>query len=246
MSGGAPTAAAVIIGNEVLSAKVVDQNGALLVKRLRERGIGLRWMAVVPDEVDAIVEAVRLARAKAWHVFTSGGIGPTHDDVTVRAVALALGRRVVRLEEMERLVREHYGPNAAPEALRLADAPEGAELLFQEGIWYPVLSCERIYLLPGVPQLFKLQLETVLSRLSGAPPVLRTVYLSVGEAEIAHALDRVALAMPHVQLGSYPTWEREAGYKVRITVEHARPEPVDEAVSRLVEALPPGSVVRVE
>src|SRR5439155_7291018 len=90
-------AAAVIIGNEVLSAKVIEQNGALLVKRLRERGVPLRSLHVVADEIDAIVEAVALARRHARWVFTSGGIGPTHDDVTVRPVAPALGRKVVRL-----------------------------------------------------------------------------------------------------------------------------------------------------
>src|SRR5512143_3282871 len=97
-------AAASIIGHEVLTAKVVDANGPHLIRRLREVGVPLRSLEVVPDEVDAIVDAVARARGKARHVFTSGGIGPTHDDVTVRAVALALGRRVVRLQEMVELI----------------------------------------------------------------------------------------------------------------------------------------------
>src|SRR5262245_15654778 len=101
-------AAAVIIGNEVLSAKVQALNGSRLMQRLRERGIPLRSLEVVPDEVDLIVDAVTRARARAKYVFTSGGIGPTHDDVTVRAVALALGRPVVRLPEMERLLAQHH------------------------------------------------------------------------------------------------------------------------------------------
>src|SRR5688572_21539336 len=93
-------AAAVIIGNEVLSAKVADQNSGLLIRRLRDRGVALRSLTIVPDEIDAIVEAVMHARRRARYVFTSGGIGPTHDDVTVRAVAMAIGRRVVRLQEV--------------------------------------------------------------------------------------------------------------------------------------------------
>src|SRR4051794_30558342 len=119
-------AAAVIIGNEVLSAKVVDENGPWLTKRLRDRGIPLRWMGVVPDEVDVIVESLAIARRSARHVFTSGGIGPTHDDITVRSVALALGRPVVKLPELVELVEQHYGPNANREAMRMAEAPEGA------------------------------------------------------------------------------------------------------------------------
>jgi molybdenum cofactor synthesis domain-containing protein len=239
-------AAAVIIGNEVLSAKVVEQNGTLLIRRLRERGIPLRSVSIVPDEVDAIVEAVAMARSRARHVFTSGGIGPTHDDITVRAVALALGRRVVRIKQMEELVRQHYGIAATPEAMRLADAPEGAKLIAQEGIWYPVLSCDGIYMLPGVPQLFKLQLETVLSRLEGSPVVLRCLYLGLGEAEIAKVLDRVALSMPHVAIGSYPTFDQGADYRVKVTVENSAAAPVDEAVARITSELPNGAILRVE
>jgi len=90
------SAAAVIIGNEVLTAKVDELNGSHLIRRLRDRGIPLKSLAIVPDEIDAIVEAVTMARAHADCLFTSGGIGPTHDDLTVEAVALALGRQVIR------------------------------------------------------------------------------------------------------------------------------------------------------
>ncbi len=239
-------AAAVIIGNEVLSAKVVEQNGALLIRRLRERGIPLRSVAIVPDDIDAIVEAVSAAHRRAEHVFTSGGIGPTHDDVTVRAVALALGRDVVRLPDMVSLIRQHSGGDTTDEALRLADAPAGSTLLAQEGNWYPVLSCDRIFLLPGVPQLFKMQLETVLATLPGAPVHLRALYLGVGESEVARTLDRIALAMPHVAIGSYPTFDRDAGYQVKLTVESDSMEPVAEAVGRLKAELPVGAVLREE
>src|SRR4051812_17365754 len=157
-------AAAVIIGNEVLTAKVEDANGPHLIRRLRDLGILLRSVETVTDDVDAIVDAVARARSKAEYVFTSGGIGPTHDDVTVRAVALALGRQVVRLPEMVELIRKR-SDHLTEEALRLADAPEGAVLLPQEGTWFPVLTVDNTFLLPGVPQLFKLQLETVLKRL---------------------------------------------------------------------------------
>src|SRR6185295_9909895 len=146
-------AAAVIIGNEILTAKVTDANGPHLVRRLRDRGVPLASIAVVPDDVDAIVEAVASAHRRARHVLTSGGIGPTHDDVTVRAVALALGRKVVRLEEMVKRIRDHYGEGVPAAALRMADAPEGAELWIQEGTWFPVLTCDGVHMLPGVPQL---------------------------------------------------------------------------------------------
>ena len=239
-------AAAVIIGNEVLTAKVQDLNGPLLIRRLRECGVPLRSVEVVPDEIDAIVDAVARARAKACHVFTSGGIGPTHDDVTVRAVAMALGRRVVRLAAMEALLRERYHDAVTPEALRLADAPEGTVLLTQEGTWYPVLAVEDIYLLPGVPQLFRLQLETVLKRLRGQPVYLSNLYLRLGEGAIAAVLDRVALDMPHVAIGSYPEFDPAKDYRVKVTVESAESAPVGEAVRRIREGLPVDAVLRSE
>lgn len=239
-------AAAVIIGNEVLSAKVTEQNGAHLIIRLRQRGIPLRTLIVVPDEVDAIVHAVTRARELAQWVITSGGIGPTHDDVTVRAVSLALGRRVVRVPELAAEVTRYYGAKVPPEALRLADAPEGAELLTRDGAWYPVLACEGVYMLPGVPQLFKLQLETVLARLPGSPLYLKSLYLGLGEPELAAALDQVAAAMPDVAIGSYPQYEAGLDYKVKVTIEAKDLAAVEEAVTRLLAQWPEDVVVRVE
>jgi len=239
-------AAAVIVGNELLTGKIQDENGALLIRRLRACGIPLRSLHVVPDEVDAIVQAVAQARSVADHVFTSGGIGPTHDDVTVRAVALALGRRIVRSEEMSALIRTHWESEPPPATFRLADMPQGAELWKQEGLWFPVLTCDRVYVLPGVPQLFRIQIETVLARMEKGQIHLRALYLRSDESDIAGALDSVALAMPEVQIGSYPTFDRALDYRVKITVEHALAAPVDDAVARLLVVLPAGALVRME
>lgn len=237
-------AAAVVIGNEVLSAKVRDENGPELIKRLHDRGIPLRSFTVVPDDIDAILDAVSRARRVAQYVFTSGGIGPTHDDVTVRAVSLSLGRQVVRLPEMERRVREYYGDRMTPQALRLAEAPVGGYLIEQEGTWYPVLACDDVFMLPGVPQLFRLQLQTVLLRLGGTPLHLVNLYLSLGEPELAKVLDDVALSMPDVAIGSYPRFERDLDYRVKVTVEHADVGRVEVAVQRLTLGFPDGALVR--
>ncbi|AGC45806.1 molybdopterin-binding domain-containing protein [Myxococcus stipitatus DSM 14675] len=240
-------AAAIIIGNEVLTAKVQDQNGPHLIKRLREVGIPLRSVETILDDVDAIVDAMSRARQKARYVFTSGGIGPTHDDVTVRAVALALGKPVVRLPEMVSLIEARApGGKVTAEGMRLADAPEGAVLLPQAGTWFPVLTVGDIFLLPGVPQLFRMQLETVLARLSGTPVVLHNLFLGLGESEIAAVLDAVALSMPHVAIGSYPEFDPTKDYRVKITIECADRGPVEEAVARIVGGLPEGAVLRRE
>lgn len=239
-------AAAVIIGNEVLSAKVQDANGGLLARRLRDRGVELRSLVVIPDEVDAIVEAVQSARRKSLHIFTSGGIGPTHDDVTVRSVALALGRNVVRSPELVKLVEQYAGNKITPESYRLAEMPEGASLMWHTGAGFPILCCEGIYMLPGVPQLFRIQLEAVLATLPGEPIHLKTLFLTSSEGEIAKVLDEVALESPSVAIGSYPNFDRALDYRVKVTVEHRESETVERIVSQLLQGLPREGVLRVE
>lgn len=244
---GRATAAAVIIGNEVLSAKVEELNGAWLIQKLHGQGVELVSMSVVRDDVDAIVEAVVRSRDAADWVITSGGIGPTHDDVTVRAVALALGRRVVRSPEIEDGIRGHYrargGGDPPPEAFRLAEVPEGTQLLENAGNGYPIFECDRVFLLPGVPELFRRQLGVVLPRLGGSPLSCEVLLLGVGESEIARALDAVALSMPEVSIGSYPQFDPDLPYRVKVTVEHEEKSRVEAAVAELIERLPPGSVL---
>lgn len=243
----APTAAGLIIGNEVLTAKVRERNGALLIERLRARGIPLTGLFVVPDDVDAIVEALCVARRRARVIFTSGGIGPTHDDVTVRAVALALKRPVVILPEIVKSLTEAFqGKPVPPEALRLAEAPEGSRLISGPKLKYPVLACDELYLLPGVPELFEAQLDTVLEGLEGQPVVTRLIFVDAHEHEIAPMLDAAAIAEPEVEIGSYPTFDPAAGYRVKVTVEHVSRGRVDAVIERLVKALPSRAVLKVE
>lgn len=238
---------AVIIGNEVLTAKVTEANGALLVKRLRERGIELNSVHLVRDDVDEIVEQLLACRRRARFVITSGGVGPTHDDVTVRAVALALGRPVVRLPELEARIRGYYGDQPVPaEALRMAESPEGGTLVPSHDPRFPVLECDGVFMLPGVPQLFKVHLEAVLDHLPGQPRAMGQLFLSVGEPEIAARLDRIALERPQVAIGSYPVWGDGHDHRVRLTVEHDSADAVREAMVAIVTALGVDVIVRRE
>lgn len=240
------TAAAIVIGNEVLSGKVQDANGVLLIRRFRELGVELKKVLVVQDDVDAIVEAVASVRFKADVVITSGGVGPTHDDVTVRAVAMALSRRVIRDPVIEESVRAHYGDAVTPEAFRLADAPEGATFVPCPDIWLPVLLVENLALLPGVPELFRRHFEAIAPRFQDSPFHLRCLYLNQFEASFAGILDRVAHAHPDVAIGSYPRFDRDADYKVKLTLESKVKARVDEVVEELLAGLPAQIVVRVE
>lgn len=238
-------AAAVVIGDEVLSGKVRDENGPYLIAALRGAGISLGRVVTVGDDVEEIAWAVRTCREHFAPIFTSGGIGPTHDDVTVAGVAAALGRPVVRHPEIEAAVREHWGASITEEALRLARVPEGATLLRASSSWYPVITIEGIYLLPGVPELFRRHVDALAVTFRQAPFHLRCVFVSLGETEIAAALDRIAAAFPAVALGSYPRFD-PADHRVKLTLESKDPAVVEASLSALLAALPHGCVVRVE
>ena len=149
------TAAIVVIGNEVLSAKVTDENGPFLTRELRALGVEVRRIETVPDEVPLIVDAVNRARAAARWVFTSGGIGPTHDDVTMAAIAAAFGRRIVTDPRSLSLLEEKFGERLNPALRRLAEVPEGATLVWNEQSLFPVVTVEQVVILPGVPALLR-------------------------------------------------------------------------------------------
>ena len=236
----------VVIGNEVLTAKVEDKNGPLVLRRLRESGVAVPIVLTVTDDVPEIVQALHYVADKAERVITSGGIGPTHDDVTVRAVAESLGRAVERAPELEALVRAYYGENCPPEAFRLAEAPAGSRLVRAAGVRFPVVACEHVYMLPGIPELFRKQLEAVIPELPRAPVALASIYVTATEPEIAAALDRVSAANPDVAIGSYPTIDSTRDFRVKLTVEHAQADRVVEVVSALRREIPAAAVVRLE
>lgn len=242
-----PTAILVVIGNEVLSAKVRDENGPYAARRLHELGVQLLAIHTLLDRPDDIVDALERVRRRATWVFTSGGVGPTHDDVTIAAVARAVGRPVVRHPALVELIHRHHrrqeGRDAPEAALRMADVPEGTELLGDSG--FPTLVVENVVLLPGVPEFFRYQFERIAPRLAGAPFRLANVYVSLGEERIAPVLDRVALEHPHVEIGSYPRFDG-ADHRVKITVEARDVARVASALAALLAALPAGAVIRTE
>ncbi len=246
MSG--PSAALIVVGNEVLSAKVRDENGPWAAARLRELGVRLLAIHVVPDREEEIAAAVNAERVRAGWVFTSGGVGPTHDDVTMAAVAAALGRRLVRLPALEAALREihrrHHGGEPPEVALRMADVPEGTRLLGDPG--YPTPAVENVVILPGPPRFFRHQFEQVAPLLRGPPFRLAMVYLSVGEERFAERLAQLARAFPAVEIGSYPRFDEGADHRVRVTVEARDGEAVRAALAALRAALPPEWIVRVD
>jgi molybdopterin-biosynthesis enzyme MoeA-like protein len=175
-------------------------------------------------------------------------VGPTHDDVTVGAVARALGRPVLRSPELTAAIRalhrEHHAGAEPPEAaLRMADVPEGTRLLGDGR--YPTLVAANVVMLPGVPEFFRYQFERIAHLLEAPPFQLAQVFVSEGEGVIAPALARVANAHPAVEIGSYPRFD-DADHRVKVTLEAKDRARVAAALAALLAELPPGTVVRTE
>jgi molybdenum cofactor synthesis domain-containing protein len=234
-----------IIGNEILSGKVADEHTAFLCRELRDLGVDVRRVVVLPDEVDTIAEAIRAAWGRADLIFTTGGVGPTHDDVTIEGVAKGLGRPLVRHPVLAELVREVYGASDDPYVNRMADVPEGATLIAAEGLRVPVLAVEKVYVFPGVPEVFRRKFQAIKTRFRRPPYFLRTIYLDVGEEAIAGLLYAAAAKHPDVALGSYPVGRR-ASYCVRLTLESKDKTRLEAAFSFVMEGVPAGSVVSVD
>lgn len=239
------TAAIVVVGNEILSGKVADENATYLLKALRDLGVTLRRITVIPDEVDIIAQTVRDLHTQVDFLFTSGGVGPTHDDLTVRGIAKGLGRGVTRAAVLEERMREHYGDELPEAALRMAEVPEGAEMVASDKLRWPVCVVENVYVFPGVPEIFRNKFDAIRERFREAPFVLRSVYLRADESRIADALADIVAEFPTVDVGSYP--RRDAGGPVvRVTLESKDECAVTNAVTRLLERAPTGSVDRTE
>lgn len=240
------TAAIVVIGNEILSAKIADENGPWLTRELRNLGVEVRRIETVPDEIPLIVDALERAKSQAKWVFTSGGIGPTHDDVTIAAVAQAFGRKVVPDPRILGMLQAHYGDRLNAARRRLADVPEGADIDWHEGAYFPVISLEGIAVLPGPPVLFKEGFGRIRERFRSAPLFGRAVYLALGEGELAEHLDATVARFPQVSIGSYPRFDQRADYRVKITFDGRSEDEVREAFAFFRKRLPEPAILREE
>lgn len=240
------SAAALVVGNELLSGKVQDENVVALARTLRALGITLRRVVMVLDDVGTIVQEVRRLSSEHDVVFTSGGVGPTHDDLTVEAVAHAFGRRVVPNPAMEAMLRAHYRERCTDGHLRMALVPEGADLAVSKEVTWPTIIVQNVWLLPGVPEIFRLKLGVVRERLAGGIPfVSRAVFTMMDEGHLKPLLDAVVAAHPDVEVGSYPRWS-DPTYRTKLTFDGRNADSVAAAVDAFVKLLPAGEPQRIE
>lgn len=229
-----PSVAVVIVGNEILTGKFPDENGPYLIRRLRALGADLRHLVVVPDVVPRIADEVRDCAARYDLVITTGGVGPTHDDVTVEAVAEAFR---LRLEVSERLVAlmRQYDITVDETTIRMARIPLGGELVSSSLTSYPVLRVENVYVFPGVPRLMQNKFEAIADRFAGETVCTARLYTDQRETEIATHLSDVQARHPTVDIGSYPRFG-EGTYRVIVTLE-SRDEPAMQLAEQQLRAI---------
>jgi molybdenum cofactor synthesis domain-containing protein len=236
------TAALVVIGDEILSGRTQDANVAQLAKWLNFQGIRLAEVRVVPDDMAAIAEAVNTLRARNDYLFTTGGIGPTHDDITVDAVAGALGRGVIVHPRARAVLEDYYATRGgATEArLRMARVPEGADLIENAISGAPGIRVENVFILAGIPRVAALMLEALSGTLEGGRPLIsRTIGCWVAESEVADMLGDTERAHDGCQIGSYPFFRDGKGganFVIRSTDEVGLTACIADLSNRLIAA----------
>jgi molybdenum cofactor synthesis domain-containing protein len=239
------TAGIILIGNELLSGKVADANAVYLCRELRALGVDVRRIVVIPDEVDRIATEVLEFSRGFDVVFTSGGVGPTHDDVTIEGVAHAFGVPVVRDPGMVAALEGFLGGPLNPARLRMAEIPQGAQPMTADGLVFPAVVMHNVYVLPGVPELFRKKFEGLKELFRDVPFHLACVFVNVGEGSLAEHLNGLLERHPDLLLGSYPEFSNPE-YRVKITLESKDRGYMERALDDFLGLLPSSSVVRVQ
>jgi len=200
-----PTACVIVIGNEILSGRIKDENLTYLAKALAARGIPVREARVIPDIEADIVATVNAARQRYTYVFTTGGIGPTHDDITAASISVAFGVPCTRHPEAAKILSAYYGDETNAARLRMADMPEGAALIPNPVSAAPGFRIGNVHVLAGVPRIMQAMFDGIAHTLDGGTPVIsRAVSATAREGDIAEALSAIQESFPAVDLGSYP------------------------------------------
>ncbi len=234
------TAALIIIGDEILSGRTADVNLRYIAKRLDTLGVRLSEARVVPDKRDAIVAAVNACRAAHDYVMTTGGIGPTHDDITAAAIAKAFGRRLIRNPEIVAIIEDAYRDSdmALNEArLSMANTPEGATLIDNPVSGAPGFQVENVFVFAGVPKIMQAMFESMVHRLTGGERLReRSIVVDIGEGTLAAALDDIQNRHGALSIGSYPYY-RGGAFGVKLVLRGTDDKELDAAVEEVMTAL---------
>ncbi|NBR88768.1 MAG: competence/damage-inducible protein A [Rhodobacteraceae bacterium] len=236
-----PTAAMLVIGDEILSGRTRDSNMHHLAQELTKVGIELKEVRVVSDDRAAIVGAVKALSAAYAQVFTSGGIGPTHDDITADCIAEAFGRTIDVRDDARALLAAHYarqGVEFNTARQRMARIPEGAALIENPVSVAPGFTLGNVHVMAGVPSVFTAMVASVLPTLTGGQPLLsQSLRIMRGEGEIAEKLTDLAQRYSNLSIGSYP-FQRDGIYGANIVIRGTDGAEVDAAMAELSKLFP--------
>ncbi|MQY43573.1 competence/damage-inducible protein A [Epibacterium sp. SM1969] len=235
-----PTAAMLVIGDEILSGRTRDANMFYLAGELANHGIDLKEVRVVSDDAQAIVTAVTALSGGYDHIFTSGGIGPTHDDITADCIARAFDAPIDVRDDARAILEEHYRQNGRElnaARLRMARIPEGASLIENPVSSAPGFTLRNVHVMAGVPTVFQAMVASVLATIAGGAPLLsQTLRINRGEGEIADGLSAVAKAHPEVSIGCYP-FQHNGAFGANVVVRSTDGRQIEAAMSDLASRL---------
>lgn len=236
-----PTAAMLVIGDEILSGRTRDSNMYFLAQELTQHGITLAEVRVVSDDRAAIIASVNALRTGFDHVFTSGGIGPTHDDITAEAIAAAFDMAISQRADAMALLAAHYERSGLPfnEARqRMARIPDGATLIDNPISIAPGFSLGNVHVMAGVPNIFQAMVASVLPMLTGGTPLLsQSLRVDRGEGEVAAEFAALAAEFPELSMGSYP-FTKNGAYGTNLVIRGFDAAQVDAAMTRLATLFP--------
>ncbi|GLQ28000.1 competence/damage-inducible protein A [Sulfitobacter pacificus] len=234
-----PTAAMIVIGDEILSGRTRDSNMHHLAGQLTEAGIDLEEVRMIGDKRGTIIAAVQAMSAAYDYVFTSGGIGPTHDDITADCIAAAFGVPIDVRDDARAVLAEHYaksGTELNAARLRMARIPDGAELIDNPVSAAPGFKLKNVHVMAGVPSVFTAMVASVLPTLTGGAPLIsKTLRIERGEGDIAGPLGELAEAFPLLSMGSYP-FQKDGKYGAHIVIRGNDTDQIDRALSQLEAA----------
>ncbi|WP_170562066.1 competence/damage-inducible protein A [Ruegeria atlantica] len=235
-----PTAAMLVIGDEILSGRTRDANTNYLAQELTKQGIDLKEVRIVSDDPTAIEEAAQALSDRFDHVFTSGGIGPTHDDITAECIARAFGATIGVRDDARALLERHYensGLELNAARLRMARIPDGATLIDNPVSTAPGFTLGNVHVMAGIPTIFQAMVASVLPKLTGGDPLLsQTLRINRGEGEIASILSTLAEDFPDLAIGSYP-FQVNGVFGSNVVVRGTNGSQIDAATTRLAKEL---------
>lgn len=210
MNINSKTAAIIIIGNEILSGRTQDQNISYLGRELEKLGIVLDEVIIIPDVEQTIIEKVIHYSSNYDYVFTTGGIGPTHDDITTASIAKAFDVKLLRNPDAVSIMENYYEPGTLTEArLKMADIPEGASLIDNPVSAAPAYQINNVFVLAGVPTIMQGMFNSMIDRLIGGPPILTaSICTNLSESKLAEAMSEIEKEYAEVSIGSYPFFKR--------------------------------------